>query len=38
MHSTVGAVRGSDASPRTEFVPSSDIGLTDRSVEKIITK
>ena len=38
MHSTVGAVRGSDASPRAEFVPSSDIGLTDRSVEKIITK
>jgi cytoskeletal protein CcmA (bactofilin family) len=38
MHSTVGAVRGSDANPRTEYVPSSDIGLTDRSVEKIITK
>jgi cytoskeletal protein CcmA (bactofilin family) len=38
MHSTVGAVRGSDASSRNEFVPSSDIGLTDRSVEKIITK
>ena len=38
MHSTVGAVRGSDASPRAEFVPSSDTGLTDRSVEKIITK
>ena len=38
MHSTVGAVRGSDASPRNEFVPPSDIGLTDRSVEKIITK
>ena len=38
MHSTVGAVRGSDANPRNEFVPSSDTGLTDRSVEKIITK
>jgi cytoskeletal protein CcmA (bactofilin family) len=38
MHSSVGAVRGSDANPRTEYASSSDIGLTDRSVEKIITK
>jgi cytoskeletal protein CcmA (bactofilin family) len=39
MHSTVAAVRGSDANPRTEVVaPSSDTGLTDRSVERILGK
>jgi cytoskeletal protein CcmA (bactofilin family) len=39
MHSAVAAVRGSDASARNDSgVPSSDTGLTDRSVEKIITK
>ncbi|HEY0340623.1 MAG TPA: polymer-forming cytoskeletal protein [Steroidobacteraceae bacterium] len=39
MHSALGAVRGSDATPRTDFgAPSSDTGLTDSSVEKIITK
>ena len=38
MHSTVAAVRGSDATARTEAFSSSDTGLTDRSVERIITK
>jgi cytoskeletal protein CcmA (bactofilin family) len=38
MHSTVGAVRGSDSSLRTDVLPSADVGLTDRSVEKIIGK
>jgi cytoskeletal protein CcmA (bactofilin family) len=38
MQSTVAAVRGSDATARTEAFPSSDTGLTDRSVERIIAK
>ena len=38
MQSTVAAVRGSDATARTEAFSSSDTGLTDRSVERIITK
>lgn len=38
MHSAVAAVRGSDASSRTEVVPSADTGLTDRSVERILGK
>ena len=38
MQSTVAAVRGSDASARTEAFSSSDTGLTDRSVERILTK
>jgi cytoskeletal protein CcmA (bactofilin family) len=38
MQSTVAAVRGSDATARTEAYSSSDTGLTDRSVERIITK
>jgi cytoskeletal protein CcmA (bactofilin family) len=39
MHTAVGAVRGSDANPRVEaVVPSSDTGLTDLSVERILGK
>jgi cytoskeletal protein CcmA (bactofilin family) len=38
MQSTVAAVRGHDAPARTEASSSSDTGLTDRSVEKIISK
>jgi cytoskeletal protein CcmA (bactofilin family) len=38
MQSTVAAVRGHDAPARTEPSSSSDTGLTDRSVEKIISK
>jgi cytoskeletal protein CcmA (bactofilin family) len=38
MQSTVAAVRGHDAPARTEANSSSDTGLTDRSVEKIISK
>jgi cytoskeletal protein CcmA (bactofilin family) len=39
MHSSVGAVHGSESSSRTDLViPSADTGLSDRSVEKIITK
>jgi cytoskeletal protein CcmA (bactofilin family) len=29
---------GSDRSPRTDLPPTADVGLSDRSVEKIITK
>ena len=38
MQSTVAAVRGHDAPARTEASSPSDTGLTDRSVEKIISK
>ena len=38
MQSTVAAVRGSDATARTEAFSSADTGLTDRSVERIIAK
>ncbi len=38
MHSTVAAVRGSDAAARTEAGSSADTGLTDRSVERILSK
>jgi cytoskeletal protein CcmA (bactofilin family) len=38
MQSTVAAVRGSDAAARTEASSSADTGLTDRSVERILTK
>jgi cytoskeletal protein CcmA (bactofilin family) len=38
MQSTVAAVRGHDAPARTDANSSSDTGLTDRSVEKIISK
>jgi cytoskeletal protein CcmA (bactofilin family) len=38
MHSPVAAVRGHDTSGRTDVSLSSDTGLTDRSVERIISK
>jgi cytoskeletal protein CcmA (bactofilin family) len=38
MQSTVAAVRGSDAATRTEGNSSADTGLTDRSVERILSK
>jgi cytoskeletal protein CcmA (bactofilin family) len=38
MQSAVAAVRGSDATARTEAFSSADTGLTDRSVERIIAK
>ncbi len=38
MQSAVAAVRGHDAPARTEASTPSDTGLTDRSVEKIISK
>jgi cytoskeletal protein CcmA (bactofilin family) len=38
MQSTVAAVRGSDAAARTEAGSSADTGLTDRSVERILSK
>jgi cytoskeletal protein CcmA (bactofilin family) len=38
MQSAVAAVRGHDAPARTEASSPSDTGLTDRSVEKIISK
>jgi hypothetical protein len=38
MQTTVAAVRGSDAASRTEASSSADTGLTDRSVERILTK
>jgi cytoskeletal protein CcmA (bactofilin family) len=38
MSSPVAAVRGSEGSARTDVVPSSDTGLTERSVDKILGK
>ena len=38
MQSAVAAVRGSDTGARTETNSSADTGLTDRSVERILTK
>ena len=38
MQSTFAAVRGSDAGARTEAGSSADTGLTDRSVERILSK
>ena len=38
MSSPVAAVRGSEGSPRSDAAPSSDTGLTERSVDKILGK
>jgi hypothetical protein len=38
MQTTVAAVRGFDATARTEATASADTGLTDRSVERILSK
>ena len=38
MQTTVAAVRGSDATARTETTSSADTGLTDRSVERVLGK
>jgi cytoskeletal protein CcmA (bactofilin family) len=38
MSSPVAAVRGSEGSARADAAPSSDTGLTERSVEKILGK